>query len=268
MPFAINALDGHRVYFEDDAGNGPPIVFLNGLGDPVAASRRWGVSAALAADHRCVYVDQRGHGLSAKPHDPAAYTTRLRVADVVAVLDELGIERAHIVGASWGARLAFGIGKHAPQRALSMTMGGQTPYAMNPQTAGVKLVTQAFASGNSMADFMAALGGFEELDNEGYREVLDNDFDALAAAWSAAMAEGDVASDLRRWAIPCLVYAGTNDIDFYDGAKLAASIIPGARFVALEGLNHLEAHANVDNVLPHVKKLLAETGASSRRWRA
>jgi hypothetical protein len=70
------------------------------------------------------------------------------------------------------------------------------------------------------------------------------------------MAEGDIASDLRKWDTPCLIYAGTNDSDFYDGAKLAASMIPGARFVGLEGLNHLEAHANVDDVLPHIRALI------------
>jgi pimeloyl-ACP methyl ester carboxylesterase len=100
MPFATNAIDGCKVYFEDDGGAGPPVMFLNGLGDPIAASRRWGVSTGLAADHRCIYVDQRGHGLSDKPHRPAAYTTSVRVADVVAVLDALAMERTHIIGTS------------------------------------------------------------------------------------------------------------------------------------------------------------------------
>jgi pimeloyl-ACP methyl ester carboxylesterase len=257
MPFARNALDGCSIYFEDDGGNGPPIVFLNGLGDPVAASRRWGVSAALASDHRCIYVDQRGHGLSDKPHDPAAYTTPLRVADVVAVLDALGIERSHFIGASWGARLLFGVGEHAPDRVLTLTMGGQTPYAMNPDGPLVKMVTRAFSVGHDMSDFLKALGGSPDLDLLENAEVLNNDFDALGAAWRTALAEGDIASDLSQWNVRCLIYAGTEDEDFFQDAHRAAAQIPGAEFLALQGMSHLAAHENVDQVLPHIKALMA-----------
>ena len=189
MPFAKNAADGTRVYFEDDGGEGSPVIFLNGLGDPIAASRRWGVSGALAANHRLVFVDHRGHGRSDKPHDPAAYATRLRVADLLAVLDELRIERSHFIGASWGARLLFGLGEQAPERVLSLTMGGQSPYAMDYNSPGVRVVTDAFVKGLSMADFVTALGGFGDLDADVRAEALANDFEALSAAWRAAMEE-------------------------------------------------------------------------------
>jgi pimeloyl-ACP methyl ester carboxylesterase len=256
MPFATNAIDGCKVYFEDDGGAGPPVIFLNGLGDPIAASRRWGVSTALAADHRCIYVDQRGHGLSDKPHRPAAYTTSVRVADVVAVLDALEMERSHIIGTSWGARLAFGLGDLAPKRALSLTMGGQSPYAMNPEGTLVKTVTRAFSSGHDMADFLRALGASPDVNRLEHAEVLDNDFDALAIAWEAAMAEGDVASNLSRWDLPCLIYAGSEDADFFEDARRAATEIPRARFLALQNLSHLAAHENVDDVLPHIRALI------------
>jgi pimeloyl-ACP methyl ester carboxylesterase len=255
MGFARNALDDASIYFEDDGGPGPPILFLNGLGDPIAASRRWGVSTALAPDHRCIYIDQRGHGRSDKPHDPAACTMGLQVADVVAVLDALEIERAHIIGASWGARLAFGIGDRVPQRVLSLTMGGQTPYVMNPKTPIVRMVTRAFFVGGDMKGFLNAIAP-GEVDLLVKTEVLDNDFGALAAAWSAALAEGDVAHNLEQWDSKCLIYAGSEDVDFFEGARRAATAIPGAKFVALQGLSHLAAHDNVDDVLPHIKVLI------------
>jgi len=259
MPFAHNAVDSLRVYFEDDGGDGPPVVILNGLGDPIASSRRWGISNSLAAGYRIILVDHRGHGQSDKPHTPEAYTTPLRVADVVAVLDALHIERAHFIGASWGARLLFGVGEHARGRTRSLTMGGQTPFAMNRESRGVRMVTQAFASGSSMADFLDALGGFGDVDAEVRSYTLANDFDALAAAWHAAMEEGAVAEDLVKWDVPCLIYAGSEDLDFFEGAKRAAAEIPGARFVALQGLSHLEAHENVEDILPHMKRFLEET---------
>jgi pimeloyl-ACP methyl ester carboxylesterase len=260
MLFVRNPVDGCKVYFEDDGGDGSPVVILNGLGDPIAASRRWGVSQALAVSHRLIYVDHRGHGGSDKPHQVTSYAMPLRVADVVAVLDEMGIEHAHFIGASWGARLLFGLGDRAPERVLSLTMGGQSPYAMNPDSRGVRMVTQAFARGRRKRDFVEALGGFGDIDEETRRWTLDNDFKALAAAWNAAMAEGDVAPGLAGWRIPCLIYAGTRDRDFYEPARRAASEIPGATFVALEGLSHLEAHENVDDVLPHIKALIDGAG--------
>ena len=68
--------------------------------------------------------------------------------------------------------------------------------------------------------------------------------------------EGAAARDLSSWDVPCLIYAGTEDADFFAGAKRAASEIPNARFVALEGLNHLENHANVDQILPHIRHMI------------
>ncbi len=112
---AKNALDGGQVYFEDDGGAGAPVVIHGGFGEPVDLVRTSPLARALPADEfHAIYVDHRGHGCSDKPHDPAAYAMPLRVGDAVAVLDDLGVERAHFLGISWGGRLGFGIGEHAP----------------------------------------------------------------------------------------------------------------------------------------------------------
>jgi pimeloyl-ACP methyl ester carboxylesterase len=258
MPLARNSIDGLYVYYEDDDGPGTPVVLLNGLGDPIASSRAWGAASVLGSTHRCVFIDHRGHGLSGKPHEAEAYSTPKRVQDIVAVLDFLGIQRAHFIGLSWGARLLFGVGEHAHERVLSLTMGGQMPYAMDRESPGIKMVSEAFATGRSMSDFIEALGGFGEMDDETRARTLDNDFLALAAAWQAAMAESHVAPSLSSWDIPCLIYAGTADVDFFDGAKRAAEEIPHAHFIALEGKTHIEAHENVNEILPHIRRLLGD----------
>jgi pimeloyl-ACP methyl ester carboxylesterase len=175
---------------------------------------------------------------------------------VVAVLDNVGVDKAHFIGASWGGRLLFGIAEHAPQRALSVTIGGQTPYRFDTDTAGVRMVTTAFEAGRSMDDFVTAMGGLGAVDAETQAWTMANDFEALAAAWQAAMMEDDIVADLSKMDMPCLIYAGTNDADFFEDARRAASQIPGAMFVSLEGLSHLEAHANVDGILPHIRKLI------------
>ncbi|HEX2369584.1 MAG TPA: alpha/beta hydrolase, partial [Acidimicrobiia bacterium] len=122
-------MDGREVYFEDEGGDGVPVVFHGGFLDSVADVRESKIAQGILPDEfRPIYVDHRGLGASDKPHDPAAYAMAVRVADAVGVLDELSIERAHFVGMSWGGRLGFGIGEHAPGRVLSLVIGGQQPY--------------------------------------------------------------------------------------------------------------------------------------------
>src|SRR5689334_3109866 len=123
MAFATNPIDGERVFFEDDCGEGSPVVILGGFLDTIELVRRAPLVRALAhADVplRFVFVDHRGHGRSGKPHLPEAYAMPTRVADVVTVLDALAIRRAHVLGLSWGGRLALGIGEHAGDRVRSL----------------------------------------------------------------------------------------------------------------------------------------------------
>lgn len=103
MPYATNRTDGVRTYFEDDGGDGPPILFYAGLGDPLEYSRANRLTDALRPEYRLIFADHRGHGRSDKPHDEASYDLRTRVGDVLAVLDTVGIERTHFFGFSWGA---------------------------------------------------------------------------------------------------------------------------------------------------------------------
>ena len=115
--YATNAHDGIRLYLEDDGGVGAPVLILGGFLDPIELVRRTPIAQALARftdEFQLIFVDHRGHGRSDKPHDADVYAMSTRVADVVAVLDEVKIQRAHLLGISWGGRLCFGVGRHAP----------------------------------------------------------------------------------------------------------------------------------------------------------
>ena len=161
MPYARNAIDGTHVYFEDHGGGGAPVVLYGGLVDPVEAVRMSPIAQALPADEfRQVHVDHRGVGRSGKPHERVAYAMRFRVADAVSVLDALGVARAHFVGTSYGGRLCFGVGEHARERVLSLVIGGQQPYRMDPDSALGRLITESLAAsraGGTMEPFVNAL---------------------------------------------------------------------------------------------------------------
>lgn len=270
MPHARNVLDGTRVYFEDEGGDGTAVVLHGGLVDTVESVRGSHIAQALQAlpdEFRLIYVDHRGVGRSDKPHDPEAYAMRLRAADAVAALDELGIDSAHFIGASWGGRLGFGIGEHRPERVLSLVMGGQQPYAIDPNGPLARVVTDSLSASRAqrhLEPFVCALEAFSSVKvPENLRaQWLDNDPAAIEAAWSAALAEGAISEDLRAWRVHCLIHAAVEDADFYEQARRAAGEIPNAEFVSIEELDHVSAHLQPDPVLPAVLRTLRAAGVA------
>ena len=96
-----------------EAGTGPPLLALHGLGGTKASFLP--TLAALAESHRVIALDLPGFGESAKPIG-AAYDARFMARSVVAAMDGLEIERAHLVGNSMGGRVALEAGMRHPDR--------------------------------------------------------------------------------------------------------------------------------------------------------
>ena len=252
MPHAENALDGTRIYFEDTGGSGSPVILHGGLLDCVDDLSESAVGRALPpGEFRAVYVDHRGLGRSDKPHDPSAYAMPLRVRDPIAILDELGIDRAHFVGMSWGGRLGFGIGAHAPERVRALVCGGQQPYAW-PDSPLTRVVTNGL--GDCQQDALALVEAFERFWQVRFSERqrarwVDNDPEALRAMWSQVLAEGPVATALTGWTVPCLIVIGAADADFLDQARRAAAEMPRGELLLLEAADHYAAHVSADDAL-------------------
>ena len=89
---------------------------------------------------------------------------------------------------------------------------------------------------------------------------LDNDAQAIASAWEAALAEGAISENLRAWRVQCLIYAAAGDADFYEQARRAAGEISTAEFVSIEERDHLGGHLQPDPVLPAVLRTLRGSG--------
>lgn len=118
MP-AITAEDGTRIVY-DNFGNpdGEPLVLIMGL-----AIDRWGwvrQRPMLAHHFRCVSIDNRGVGLSDKPH--GTYDLFTMAGDIAAVLDAEGIDSAHVVGYSLGGVLAQILAVRYPERVRSLVL--------------------------------------------------------------------------------------------------------------------------------------------------
>jgi pimeloyl-ACP methyl ester carboxylesterase len=270
MPYARNTLDDKGIYFEDEGGAGTPVVILGGFLDPVDVVRGSPIARALQelrAEFRLIYVDHRGHGRSDKPHDAKSYAMPLRVADAMAVLDELGIERAHLVGISWGGRLCFGIGEYAPQRVRSLVIVGQQPFQIDPEGPLTRVVGKALHASQqgSIEELVLAFESIVGRYPEPVRtEYLASDAAAMRAAWSAAMAEGAISENLGAWEVRCLICVAADDVDFFDQARRAAEEIPNAEFVSIEATDHLGMDtAGVDPFLPAVLRTLRGTSRDS-----
>ena len=97
------------------SGEGQPVVLLHGFPD---SGRLWRnqVPALAEAGFKVIVPDMRGYGRSDRPPQVAAYTMDLLVGDVLAVLDDAGAKRAHVVGHDWGAGVAWALASVAAGR--------------------------------------------------------------------------------------------------------------------------------------------------------
>jgi pimeloyl-ACP methyl ester carboxylesterase len=121
MPFAIHR--GQRIHYSLQ-GAGDLIVLQHGLLLDSTSWEQGGIVEALADRFQVTCIDSLGHGLSDKPLDASLYGQEERAGDVVAVLDAIGCERAHVVGHSMGGWLAVGLAKFHPRRLASLVVGG------------------------------------------------------------------------------------------------------------------------------------------------
>ncbi|MGH9175708.1 MAG: alpha/beta fold hydrolase [Vicinamibacterales bacterium] len=246
-----NALSSDiRIHYEV-VGSGPPIVLVHGFTQTLSQWRRQGVVDALVADYQLILIDARGHGKSDKPDDVTAYTNALMTSDVIAVLDDLGIDRAHYCGYSMGGRIGFGVEGHYPDRLHSLIVGVANPDPL-PEDLLAWFIA-GFEQGT--AAFMAQLESGGRQFPDGFREdVLANDPRAMVAMLEAWKTDpGDVAL-LPRMTMPSLIFAGDQDVtNNHDLSRDAAQRMPNATFLSLEGQGHIIPS---DLWLPHVQNFL------------
>jgi pimeloyl-ACP methyl ester carboxylesterase len=119
-----------------EAGSGPPVVFLHGWCD---GSASWAATmAAFAAAHHCVAPDMRGHGESGMPRDHC-FTSEALSNDVVAICSAAGITSPVLVGHSYGGFIAAEVARRFPGFARAVVVEDQ-PLNLRPFTAQMRAV--------------------------------------------------------------------------------------------------------------------------------
>ena len=250
MPYANN--HGVLIHYELE-GEGSPLILLHGLSTDLGLWHDCGYVEPLQNDYKLILIDARGHGASDKPHNSDAYKLELLVSDIVQVLNDLRINKAHFLGFSMGAWIGFGIGKHASERFYSLILGSMSPYRdPNEPSALLELFKR---EKEFIWTSFEKIYGSRIMTPQLKARWMTNDLEALIALVSKdwMLSLEDILPTIT---LPCLLFVGEAD-PFYPGVKKCAGNMPNATFISFPNLRHIETLYRSDLVIPYIKKFLA-----------
>lgn len=212
-----------------------PVLLIHGFASTLVVN--WvspGWTALLAdAGYRPVAFDNRGHGRSSKSYDPADYAPEAMAGDAAALLDHLGVPRAHVMGYSMGARVSAFMALAYPERVATLISGG-LGFGMVEGVGEWDPIARALRA-DDPAD---AAPGRPKM----FRDFADrtrSDRAALAACITASRALLS-AEDVSRIRQPCLIGVGTRD-DLAGSAQGLAALMPDAEAFDIENRDHMLA---------------------------
>ena len=247
---------------------GRPLLLVMGLATQMLAWHEEFCGALVDLGFHVVRYDNRDIGLSTHLHDApppdvmaalggdtssASYTLDDLADDAVALLDHLGIDRAHVVGASMGGMIAQTVAIRHPARVASLTsiMSTPSPAIGSPTQEALAVLFAPPATSREEA-VARARATYEVIGSPGYPldvawletisgEAYDRAYDPLGVARQllAIHASGDRTEALRALSVPTLVVHGDADpLVQVAGGHATAAAVPDAELVVLEGMGH------------------------------
>jgi len=236
MRHEFTAPDGIALAWHEQ-GEGRPVILLHGLfSDADTNWIRFGHAAEIAGrGFRVIMPDLRGHGTSARPHDPAAYPPDVLATDGLALIEHLGLEDHDLGGYSLGARTA-----------VRMVALGATPRRLVIAGMGLAGLHDSGARSGHFKAILKGLGthprGSPEWMAEAFLKTTGGDPKALLPLLDSFVDTDE--EMLRSMKIPALVVSGADDHD-NGSAEALAALLPKARYVAVPG-NHMSAVTRPD----------------------
>ena len=238
--------DGTRIAYDTfGRSDGEPLLLLQGLG---ADGRGWiRQRRAMGERYRCIAVDNRGVGRSDVPEGP--YDLEVMAADAVAVLDDLGVESAHVMGASMGGIMSQILGVRHQERVRSLTLACTGCHHLQwrrdllaewgelARTKGMRAVVDEashwLVGPRARVRFWPVIGWLGPL-------ALQVKAEAFAAQIDAILALDDhLRFELEQVKVPTLVIVGSQDILTPIGdSELIHELIPDSELVIVTGAAH------------------------------
>jgi 3-oxoadipate enol-lactonase len=248
VPFARTD-DRVRLYYEEHGRGGTPLVLAYGIG---GNADMWDVNReALAARHRLVLWEPRGHARSDSPDDPAKYSFQRWALDLKAVLDHLKIRRAHVGGLSLGAGIATRFALRFPARVRSLVITNSSSAAGLPLSVE-NLVMRARSIEITLTKGMDAMAEYAMAANPNLSERLAIDPSAreefyaeyralspigYANSLRALLAMDHITDQLRHLRMPVLLIGGDRDPSL-SPMKVMHRKVRGAKLVVLSPASH------------------------------
>jgi pimeloyl-ACP methyl ester carboxylesterase len=250
----ITAREGVRLYYEE-AGSGSAVVFVH---EYAGDYRSWEAQMRyFSRAHRCVSYSQRGYPPSDVPEQAARYGQDIARDDVLALMDALGIDKAHVVGHSMGAYTALHVGMQAPVRCLSVVAAGcgwgSTPDANKRE----EMKTLAAETGKMFAEEGIKSASAKYADAP-MRQALKNKDPRGYAELAAMLAEHsalghaqtmfnlqlkrptlwEMEAGLKKFVVPLLVIVGDEDDLCIDGSVFLKRTAPTAGLLIVPRTGH------------------------------
>ena len=224
--------DGFDLAFID-RGSGEPVLLIHGFASSHGVNwvtPGW-IKTLTEAGYRAIAFDNRGHGASSKSYQPEDYRAQKMAGDAAALLDHLGIPRAHVMGYSMGARIAAFMALDYPEKVATLILGGLGEGMM-----------KGVGDWDPIADALLADDPASITHPRGrmFRTFADqtkSDRKALAACieTSRDLIGADEIAGIYQ---PTLVAVGTTD-DIAGSPTALADLMPHGEAFAIEGRDHM-----------------------------
>jgi 2-hydroxymuconate-semialdehyde hydrolase len=204
-----------------DLGDGPPVLLIHGSGPGVTAYANWRLTMpALAQQFRVIAPDMAGFGETERLAG-YRYSMDNWVDHALGLLDALGVERAHVIGNSFGGALALALAIRAPARVgrlvlmgaagtgFTLTEGLDAVWGYTPSIANMRALLDVFAFDRTLVNDELAKLRYEASVRPGYQEAFSNMFPAPRQRWVDALASDE--AKLRALTHDTLIVHGRED---------------------------------------------------------
>lgn len=229
--------DGFDIAYLDRASSdgGEPVLLVHGFASSVHVNwvgPGW-VKTLNEAGYRVIAFDHRGHGTSTRSYNPDDYAPERMAEDAAALLDHLGIGRAHVFGYSMGARVSAFMALAHPDRVATLILGG-LGFGMVDGVGDWDPIAEAL-----LAEDAASIDHPRGRMFRAFADQTRSDRKALAACIATSR---ELISEVRIATIrtPTLIGVGTRD-DIAGSASRLARLMPDAEAFDIEGRDHMLA---------------------------
>ena len=251
MPY-VSAGDGVKLYYEE-AGQGTPVLFVHEF---MGEYRSWEAQLRyFSRRYRCIAYNARGYPPSDVPGQVADYSFEHQRAGILAMLDGLDIDKAHVVGLSMGAFATFYFGMQWPGRALSLTLAGigsgsmpasREKFKRESEAAADQLLAEGWEKNAALRGASPTRVQLQNKNPRGFAEFIDlvkrhsDQGSALTLKGYQALLPslGDFVEQMASCTLPTLIISGDEDEPCLDASLMLKRHMPSAGLVFMPQTGH------------------------------